>query len=87
MVFVYKNLARVISNEVLSELRTATKKYGSFKNAHEGYAILLEEKDELWTAIKLNPKKPERLTRIRKEAIQVSAMAIRIILDCCENKI
>lgn len=64
------------------EFNTATKKFGTFNNAHEGYAVLLEEVDELWEAIKLKQSNPKRLNLIQKEAIQVSAMAIRIIYDC-----
>lgn len=67
-----------ILDEVASELRKATDKFLEFNSAHEGYAVLLEEVDELWHEVKKNDP-----TRSREEAIQVAAMAIRFILDVC----
>lgn len=71
-----------IIHKVKKELIRATKKCGKFNNAHEGYAVLLEEVDELWDIIKLNQHTPNRNSYMENEAIQVSAMAIRLILDC-----
>lgn len=52
------------------------------RNAHEMYAILLEEVDELWDVVKTNAKKnPQRSADMRKEAIQVAAMALRFIVE------
>jgi len=73
-----------IIHEIEIEFLNAIKKFGKFHNAHEGYAVLLEEVDELWENVKLNQKNDTRLDGIKEEAIQVAAMAIRIILDCCE---
>lgn len=70
-----------IGTEACQELERATKKYGSFASPHEGYAILKEEVDELWDAIKAN----ESPQRKREEAIQVAAMALRFVLDCCDE--
>ena len=71
----------VINQAVLDEFRVASRKFGRFHNAHEGYAVLLEEVDELWEAVKLNQNNPEREDRILREATQVAAMAIRILHD------
>ena len=60
----------------------ATKNFGKFHNAHEGYAVLLEEVDELWENVKLNQNTLKRTELILKEAVQVGTMAIRIIVDC-----
>ena len=58
------------------------------QSAHEGYAVLLEEVDELWDEVKKNPSKyAHRDKDMRKEAIQIAAMAIRFVLDVCEKKI
>lgn len=58
------------------ELIRATEKFGPFKSAHEGYAILLEEVDELWYEVKANNRQ-----RQREEAYQVAAMAVRFLVD------
>ena len=65
--------------EILKEYRKATMKFSAFNSTHEGYAVILEELDELWDEIKNNS------TRgcLRKEAIQVAAMGLRFIVDCC----
>jgi hypothetical protein len=63
-------------NEVKEELRRARSKFPSFKSQHEGYAVILEELDELWDDVKQNKR-----LHARKEAIQVAAMALRFILD------
>ena len=67
---------------VREEYLKALKKFGSFHNAHEGYAVLLEEVDELWENVKLNQSHIKRDLKIMQEAIQVAAMAIRIIVEC-----
>ena len=71
-----------ILRKIKEEFEFATSKFGSFNNAHEGYAVLLEEVDELWENVKLNQKTPNRNELIREEAIHVATMAIRLIYDC-----
>ena len=73
-----------IIEDVKNEYLMAVLMHGRFYNAHEGYAVLLEEVDELWDEVKKKQGTPNRLKNIREEAIQVAAMAIRIIHDCCE---
>jgi hypothetical protein len=53
-----------------------------FNGPHEGYAVLLEELDELWTEVKKKGEKrsPEAL---QKEAVHVAAMAVRFLIDVC----
>ena len=70
-----KRFAEIIA-DVETEFLQATLHFGSFHNSHEGYAVLKEEVDELWDEVKGN-----RITRAKKEAIQVAAMAIRFIYD------
>lgn len=66
---------------VYQELTHAQESYPRFNSMHEGYAVLLEEVDELWEEVK--KKQPLRESYIiEKECIQIAAMAIRIILDC-----
>jgi len=71
-----------IQEEIYNEFKKASSKFSSFKSEHEGYAILLEEVDELWDAVKLNQKNSKRHNLCRKECIQVAAMALRFIYDC-----
>ena len=76
-----------IANEVQRELHLALDWHGSMKSSHEGYAVILEEVDELWDEVKKNPKKhPECLANMRKEAIQVAAMAMRFVIDVCDRE-
>jgi len=65
---------------MLVELTRANEVYPRFNSPHEGYAIMLEEMDELFEEIK--KKQPDK-TRMREEAIQVGAMAIKFILSNC----
>ena len=65
--------------EIIQEYKRATEKFGIFASTHEGYAVILEELDELWDEIKVNNPKE----MLRKEAIQVAAMGFRFIVDCC----
>ncbi len=63
---------------VRMELETATLKFGPIASAHEGYALILEEMDELWEAIKSKDASREDM---QGEAVQVAAMAVRFLLD------
>lgn len=72
--------AQKILAEVASELVFALSKFPPYNSAHEGYAVILEELDELWEEIKSN-KTPGHEARQRKEALQVATTAVRFILD------
>lgn len=75
--------AEAILHDVTMELISATKANGTFNSAHEGWAVIFEELDELWDEVKL--KHPDKVA-MRKEAIQVAAMAIRFIHDIIPAK-
>ncbi|PZP37434.1 MAG: hypothetical protein DI598_21200 [Pseudopedobacter saltans] len=51
-----------------------------FSSPHEGYAVLLEEVDELWDEVK---KKTFDKEAARKEAVQIGAIVIRFITELC----
>jgi hypothetical protein len=71
-----------ILDDVMAELDAAMSKFPPFNTAHEGYAVLLEEVDELWEQVRI--KQGMRLTHaMRREAVQCAAMALRFALDCC----
>jgi hypothetical protein len=69
---------------ILSELRCARINWPAFNSAHEGFAVLDEERDELWEHVKTNQKRRD-LVAMRKEAIQVAAMAMRFALEVCDE--
>lgn len=77
--------ADVVAGDVLRELLRAVEKFGPFSSGHEGYAVILEELDELWEEVKKNPSKTSK-RRMRAEAVQVAAMAVRFVMDVCEEK-
>lgn len=66
---------------VINELEKARKTFPPFNSAHEGWAIVKEELDELWLEVRSNQKTPGRDERMAKEAIQIAAMALRFLVD------
>jgi len=64
--------------EIYDECRRAQEKFGPFKNAHEGHSVIREEFDEVWDAIK---KKDADLKDVKKEVIQLGAMALRFLVE------
>lgn len=69
--------------EIKAELDRARAKFGPMASAHEGFAVLMEELDELWQHVKT--KQSERdVPAMRKEAIQIGAMAARFANDVCD---
>ena len=73
-------LINSIIAEVKAELQRARDKHAPMHGPHEGYAVILEELDELWIEVKAQHHNKERM---RKEALQVAAMATRFVLDVC----
>lgn len=75
-------MARIdrVMSMVRAELAAATLKFGPFASAHEGYAVILEEVDELWDEVK-NNKRLSTTERQRREALQIAAMGARFLLD------
>lgn len=67
-------------NAVYQEFMRARKLHKQFNSPHEGYAVILEELEELWAEVK---KRQEHRSAevMRKEAVQVAAMAVRFIYD------
>lgn len=67
-----------------SEAHRAAMNWPTYNSAHEGFAILAEEVDELWDHVKTNQKK-RNLEAMRKEAIQVAAVALRFAAEVCDE--
>ena len=66
-----------------AEVSDAESKWPPFNSAHEGYAVLLEEVDELKAHVWMNQKRRD-IEAMRAEAIQVAAMAVRFVRDVCD---
>lgn len=61
---------------VLKELEQAEERFPEFRSLHEGYAIVLEEVEELWSEIKAKNRQ-----EAYHEAVQLAAMALRFLND------
>jgi hypothetical protein len=71
-----------IRKAVEDEFKRASRKHKPMMSAHEGYAVILEEVDELWTEVKKNPATHlDRQARMREEVIQIAAMCFRFLSD------
>lgn len=71
--------------EVVKEVELAQSNWPPFNSAHEGFAVLGEEVNELWEHIRTKQKN-RNLVEMRKEAIQVAAMAIRFASEVCDEE-
>lgn len=70
-------MKKLIISLMVEELERANHMNGtSFSSPHEGYAVILEEMDELFEEIK--KKHPDK-DRLRDEAIQIGAMVIKFV--------
>lgn len=76
----WEGLIDIVLSDVREEVLRATSKFGPFRSAHEGWAVLREEVDELWEEVKHNDGYGPAA---KKEALQCAAMGIRYVIDCC----
>lgn len=70
--------------EIGAEYYQAKQNHAPMNSAHEGYAVILEELDELWDEVKKSPKKRD-MEAMKNECIQVGAMCLRFLIDVCEE--
>lgn len=70
----------MIIDDALAQIRNeyikARIKFNPMRGPHEGYAVILEELDELWDAVKENDA-----PAAKREAVQVAAMALAFICE------
>ncbi len=71
--------------DVLAEVERAVANWPPFNSAHEGFAVICEEMDELKAHVWTNQKRRD-LPAMRAEAIQVAAMAVRFVLNVCSEE-
>jgi len=70
------NRLQVIALAMVTELQIASGKFAPFNSPHEGYAVIKEELEELWEAVKRND-----IRQACGEAVQLGAMAMRFLYD------
>lgn len=74
-----------VGEAITDELLQAISKWPPFNSAHEAFAVLHEEFDELKAHVWMNQKKRD-LDAMKKEAIQVAAMAVRFASEVCDEE-
>lgn len=65
--------------DIKREYEKAHYENGPLNSLHEGYGLLIEEVQELFDEIRLQPKK-RHPSNIRHEAAQVAAVALAIMM-------
>ena len=75
---VYVDLDKVLT-EIRDEVYGMVREHGDFKSLHEGYAVILEELEELWDEVK-RPAETRDLRRLRAEALDVASSAAKFAL-------
>lgn len=71
-----------IFSDLHAEVFSAMEAWPAMNSAHEGFGVLAEEVDELWEHVRTKQKNRD-LAAMRKEALQVAAMAIRFAAEVC----
>lgn len=79
-----KKLVKELVQDLEKELNYAMGKYPSFHSSHEGFAVILEEVDELWEEVRKKSSKRSK-KYMKNECRQIAAMAIRFIVDLCQE--
>ena len=69
----------------INEAKAAAEKWPKYSSAHEGFAVLLEEVDELKEHV-WKQQTNRDLDEMRKEAIQIAAVALRFATEVCNEE-
>jgi hypothetical protein len=73
-------IATTFLEEIQVEVQRAEAAYVPLHSLHEAYAVILEEIDELWDQVRMKDHERDPIA-IRKELIQIAAMAWRTAKD------
>ncbi len=71
--------------EMEEEYQRAILMNEKFNSAHEGWAVIKEEVDELWDEVR-KKRKNRNPDDMHKECIQIAAMAMRFSIDLLSEK-
>ena len=75
-------MSSIFSDMVEQELNRARAKFGKFNSPHEGYAVILEELEELWEWARSQPDiQRDMKENALSECVQIAAMAQRFAED------
>ena len=77
----YPTYVSKVAEEADEELGRAQRLHKPMNGPHEGWAVIREELDELWDEVRA--KQQDRVA-MRKEALQIAAMAMRFVIDVCD---
>lgn len=69
--------------DIVEEIVRARKTHGPIASAHEGYAIMLEELDEVKEHVWMKQKLRDQ-GKMRKELVQLAAMAVAMIVEIAD---
>lgn len=75
---------RAVLDEVFAEVARAESLHPPMNSAHEGYGIIDEEFEELKKHVFMKQKNRD-LNEMRKEAIELAAMAVRFVRDVIDG--
>lgn len=80
-----QTLAARGADDFVFELNKARAKFGPMASAHEAYAVILEELDEIWDIVK--QKQTQRdYGALRKEVVQLGAMALAFLTEVVDTE-
>lgn len=74
---------RQVAIDIVEEIVSARKNHGPIASAHEGYAIMLEEMDEVKEHVWVKQKLRDQ-SLLRKELVQLAAMAVAMIVEIAD---
>lgn len=73
----------LLAEQIAQETIRAEGLHREYASPHEGYAVIMEELDELWEHVRADTG---RSHEARKEAIQIAATALRYALCVCHGE-